>query len=318
MKRKLLIFLVTLFIMGTSCTKKDISLLPESKQVKAPSQITFAEHNLYPEGLAFDPLHNMFLVSSAAMGTVGSVTFDSVYTPLITDENLMMTTGLKVDRSRQRVLVCNVGTGLGSYDLTSGKRLFFSDFTSLLPTEPVFINDETFDPEGNVYATNSVSPVIYKVDRNGKASIFFQDVAFSTGPPDFGFNGIQFCEKGFILVTHTALNQLIKIPLNDPSKYSVVQLDKSLVLPDGLLLSKDGMQVVVVSFDHVLSYTSNDGWKSGQMSTSFSVGNNYPTSLTSDGKRVFVLYSPLDLLMSGMDHDSYTINEVLLKKTDTF
>lgn len=317
MNKKFLFLPIALLVLGIGCTK-DFPIGPNRNPTKGPSQINFTEHNLYPEGLAFDPLHNFFLVSSASAGTVGGVGFDGIYKPLIIDENLTMTTGLKVDKANRRVLVCNVENGLGSYDLFTGKRLFFADFTSLLPGEPVFLNDETFDAQGNAYVTNSASPVIYKVDKNGKASVFFQNAAFSTGPADFGFNGIQYNEKGFILVTHTALNQLIKIPVNNPASYSVVQLNTAITMPDGLLLSKDGRQVVVVSYDHVLSFISSDQWKSGIVSTSFFTDTNYPTSLTSNGQQVYVLYSPLDKFMNGEDHDIFTIKEVPLIKSDSF
>ncbi|MGN6800469.1 MAG: hypothetical protein ACTHJN_01110, partial [Ginsengibacter sp.] len=73
-----------------------------------------------------------------------------------------------------------------------------------------------------------------------------------------------------------------------------------------------------VSFDRVLSFVSNDEWTSGSLSTSFITGDLSPTSLTSDGKRVFVVYSGLDKLLSGEDQDVFTIEEVLLKKEDSF
>ncbi|MEO5997496.1 MAG: hypothetical protein ABIN89_12225 [Chitinophagaceae bacterium] len=84
------------------------------------------------------------------------------------------------------------------------------------------------DPEGNAYVTNSFSPVIYKLDRYGKASIFFQNAAFATDPGEFGFNGIQNDERGFLLVAHTSLDEIIKIPVRKPADYSVVQLDATL------------------------------------------------------------------------------------------
>ncbi|MBD0279168.1 MAG: hypothetical protein ICV81_14585, partial [Flavisolibacter sp.] len=129
---------------------------------------------------------------------------------------------------------------------------------------------------------------------------------------------IQYDERGFLLVAHTSLNEIIKIPLRKPTDYSVVQLDALLSFPDGLLLSKDGKQLVVVNEDRVLSFISNDQWKSGSVSTSFYVGPVFATSLTSDGKRVWVLYSHLDKLLNGENQDTFTIQEMPLSKPSSF
>ncbi|MGN6803759.1 MAG: hypothetical protein ACTHJN_17795, partial [Ginsengibacter sp.] len=238
-KLSILLFLALSFLIN-GCVK---DLSNDAKHAKSPSEINFTVHDLFPEGVAYDPVHKLFLVSSAATGSVGAVTFEGAYNPLITDEKLTSTTGLKVDKARKRLLVCNVADGIASYDLNNGNRLFFTDLSSLIPGGPVFINDETFDTEGNLYVTNSASPVIYKVDLNGNASVFYQNSDFATGPADFGFNGIQYDQRGFLLVTHTALNQVIKIPVKNPGNFSVVQLDIPLTMPDGLLLSKDGKQI---------------------------------------------------------------------------
>ncbi len=271
--------------------------------------------------MAYDPFHNWFYFSSASRGTVGIVTRDGTYTPFITDEKLTSTTGLKVDKAHKRLLVSNVETGIGAYDLNTGMRIFFTDLSALLPGTPVFINDVALDPQGNAYVTNSFAPIIYKVDREGNATVFFQNDAFALPPGEFGFNGIQYDERGFLLVAFS--NQIVKIPVRNPSGYSIVQLDAA-VFPDGLLLSKNGKQLGVVSNtggtpdDKVLSFNSNDAWKSGSLSTSFNTCAVFPTTLTSDGKQVYVLYSHLDKFINGHDQNTFTIQEVPLKEKNPF
>jgi hypothetical protein len=68
----------------------------------------------------------------------------------------------------------------------------------LLPYKPIFINDAALDRQGNTYVSNSFSPVIYKVDREGNASVFFQDAGFNLPSGEFGFNGIQYGERSRI------------------------------------------------------------------------------------------------------------------------
>ncbi|MBS1921166.1 MAG: SMP-30/gluconolactonase/LRE family protein [Bacteroidetes bacterium] len=313
-KFSILILSAVIFIAG--CKKDSLPGGPKGPQL--PEQINFSEHDLFPEGLAYDPTHNWFFVSSAAFGTVGVVTADGTWNPVVTDDKLTSTTGLKVDKVHHRLWVCNVEGGIGAYDLNNGQRIFYTDLSMLLPGEPLFMNDEVIDPDGNAYVTSSAAPVIFKVSKNGSASVFFKDNAFAVNPDEFGFNGIQYNSSGYLLVAHTALNQIIKIPINNPSNYKAVQLGAGLSFPDGMLLSKDGKQLVVVSDDKVLSFISKDQWESASLSTSFSTGPVFATSLTSDGKRVYVVYCHLDKLLSGQDQDDYTIQEVPLKNPDKF
>ena len=115
----------------------------------------------------------------------------------------------------------------------------------------------------------------------------------------------------------------MKIPVTNPNGYSIVKLG-GVFYPDGLLLSKDGRQLVVVNDtggtpdDQVLSFISNDDWQSGVLSTSFSTGAVFPTDIASDGNRVFVVYSHLDKLLSGASQGTFTIQEVPLKEQGEF
>lgn len=311
MKKQWKLLLILPVVLVMSCAK-------QSSPVVKPYQLNFVSHNLFPEGFAYEPFNKCFIVSSAANGAVGSVTADARYTPAVTDPELTSTTGIKIDKANARVWICNVATGIGAWSLKDGSKSFFTDLRSLVPGQELFMNDEVLDPDGNAYATSSAAPVIFKITKDGKGSVFYQNDAFATSPDNFGFNGIQYDKRGFLLVTHTASNQILKIPLNNPSGYTKIQLDATLDQPDGLLLSSSGNQLVVVSGEKVFSFITDNAWKSGKVSTAFDAGQTFPTSLTSDGNRVFVIYSHLDKLLSGQDHDDFAIQEVQLKRPDKF
>jgi len=306
----LLAFTSALIVAGC---KKDNADKP-----KPPSVINFTKHNIFPEGLAFDVDNSRFFVSSASLGTIGSVNYSGVWSSVITDPELVSTTGLKIDKSHQRLWVCNVAGGIGAYDITNGNKLFYTDLSALTPGQSLFINDEAIDPNGNVYVTSSDYPVIFKIDVNGNPSVFFQNSAFAVNPGEFGFNGIQYDARGFLLVAHTAMNQIIKIPVGNPSNFTTVALNAPISFPDGMLLSRSGNQLVLVSDDHVLSFNTQDQWQTASQSTSYLTGPVFATSLTSDGNRVYVVYCHLDKLLSGQDQDTYTIQEVTLSTPDTF
>lgn len=288
----------------------------DPKDPKAPTQINFTQSNLFPEGVVYDPFNQRFYVSSITRGDIGIVNAHGNYTPFITDEALTATTGLEVDKSRKRLLVSNSPGQLGIYNLYSGTRLHLVDLAALLPGTPIFVNDVAVDKDGNAYVTNSFSPIIYKVDWQGDASVFFQNADFALPPGSFGFNGIEYDNRGFLLVNFSARNQVVKIPVKNSNEYSIVTLNTALDGPDGLLLSKDGKQLIVVNNaggaeGKVLSFTSNDEWKSGQLNSSFNTGMVFPTTATSNGKHVYVLYAYLHKLNTGQD--KFTIQRVPLE-----
>jgi sugar lactone lactonase YvrE len=218
-----------------------------------PGQINFTQERLYPEGIAFDKWNGRFLVSSLTRGDIGTVAYDGTYQPFIQDSALGATIGLKIDEARRRVLVAvsnpspgNVA-GLGIYDLGTGSRLHLVNLLEAGSGQRNFANDITLDPQGNAYVTNSFSPIIYKVDRDGNASVFFHDDRFATAPGEFGFNGIAYHSNGYLIVAFSKENALYKITLDAPAQYDKIELDSPLQGPDGLLLSNDGRQLVVVN-----------------------------------------------------------------------
>lgn len=166
--------------------------LPES-----PVQINFAASDIFPKGLAYDPGNLRFFVSFASIGDIGIVTPDGLYKTFIKDKNLTATNGLKVDKDRQCLWVCNRDNGIGAYNLNSGKRISFTDLSLLLPGVPVFINDVVIDPQGNAYVTTTVSPVIYKVTTDGKASVFSKMMLLLQAQMTLGLTGSSITEKAF-------------------------------------------------------------------------------------------------------------------------
>ncbi len=275
-----------------------------------PGQINFTQERLYPEGIAFDKRNGRFLVTSLTRGDIGAVAYDGTYKPFIQDSALGATIGLKIDDARRRVLVAvsnpalgNVAS-LGIYDLGTGSRLHLVNLLEAGGGQRNFANDVALDPQGNAYVTNSFSPIIYKVDRDGNASVAFQNDQFATTPGQFGFNGIAYHNSGFLIVAFSRDNALYKIPLDDPSAFSKIELDAPLQNPDGLLLSQDGKQLVVVNnaggaeAGRVLSFVSDDKWSTGQFEETFATGAVFPTTATSDGKDIFVLYAYLNRLFN--------------------
>jgi len=321
-----------IFLLTTSCQKQldqETPTLAEeqtnvaaSSGVEIPEQIRFTQFGLYPEGVAYDKFNDRFLVSSFGMGpagtpyygtgTIGSVSADGKYMAFIRDPDLKSILGLHIDEARKRIVVAVTDGWLGDvaklgvYDLETGKQIWLIDLASLHPGGIHLADDLTIDPQGNIYITDVKSPLIYKVDVNGHASVFFEN-SFFAEPNGFayywvGFNGIVYDNSGFLIVAFYAGSfvgkpSLIKIPIDDPQHFTGVQLDVPIASPDGILLSRDGKELIIVDNKffsepgEIIHMSSNDKWVSAKRIETFHTGFTFPTTATSNGREVFVIYS---------------------------
>ena len=330
----------------TGCTKEFIMEQPRDSsgqkpetvaeaRIAIPDQIRFTKQGLYPESVAFDKLNNRFLVSSISEGTIGAVTYNGIYKPFIQDTALHSTIGLEIDEARKQVLVVigdlfgNVAQ-LGIYDLQTGSRIRIVDLAALRQGTIHLADDVAIDPQGNKYITDAKSPIVYKIDPNGHASVLFENELYAE-PPGFpfywvGFNGIVYNTNGFLIVGFFTEGKLLKIPVNDPDSYSEIKLDVPLASPDGLLLSKDGKQLIVVDARYlgedaeIVRMVSDDKWNSAKRIESFPTGLVSPTTATSNGKDVFVMYSYLHDIFFGSEfpQKEFTIQRIPFENAKEF
>lgn len=336
-------FLYFLFIsvIVSSCSQippeEEFTLKAREKSGKAnqPDNITFTAEGLYPEGVGYHKKENRFLVSSLRFGTIGEVNDKGRYQSFAEDEQLVSTAGLFVDEIRNRIIVCNLDlgvgirtspetqgklAGIGIYDLSTGSRLNYVDLGSLRPDAGHAANDLTIDSQGNIYITDSFSPVIYKVDKKGIATVFIEDKRFApTAPGGFGLNGIVYHPQGYLIAAKYDEGILFKIPLRDPEKLHVTEINRTLAGADGLLLKKDGSLLVVLnpgvpSDNKVISLESSDQWISATAKKEFAPGNVSPTTLASRGGYDYVLHSHLFKLFGGQNPpvSQFTIEKVKL------
>lgn len=142
-----------------------------------PHKINFKFPNLYPEGLAWDPLGQQFLVGSLNQRIIATVSDAGVAKTFISDTSLpenVSFLGLAVDIVRKRLLAVVHAMdplpqfdALAAYDLRSRQRLFLSvlpdaDSAAAGGTRPI-ANAVTADHDGNAYVTNAAGNYIWKV-----------------------------------------------------------------------------------------------------------------------------------------------------------
>ena len=289
-----------------------VSLGGCSGKQQAPDVISVKVPALYPEGVDYDAKGKRFFISSLREGAVGQVTDDGSYKPVMTDSKMVSAIGLRVDAARNRLLVCNSDpgvsvhtskatqaklAGLAIYDLSSGKLTKYIDLAALSKGGGHFCNDIAVDDAGNIYATDSFSPIIYKIDTNDNPSILLEDKRF-TGE-GFNLNGIVY-KDGYLIVAKDNDGYLFKVPVDKPKDYKEVKIDQKLVGADGLLWGPDGSLIVIANADtnKIFKLTSTDSWESAKVVNSIDTGDVFATTgVMRDGK-VYVMEARLNVLFN--------------------
>ena len=211
----------------------------------------------YPEGIAYAPALNKFLVTSLTLGKVGTVDMNGQYADLFTDPQLISTLGVKVQNGK--VYVCNAAqpiadkttpqatgktAGLFVYDLATSQLTRRTDLAALLPGAPHLANDVALDAQGVAYVTDSFSPVVYRVGADGTASVLVNDSRFAVPMGQFGLNGIVYHPGNYLIVVKSATGQLYKIDLGNGNAITEITGFAPVTGGDGMVLIDNDLYVV--------------------------------------------------------------------------
>lgn len=305
------ICIITAFV-STSCSDDE----KQDQNTLTPDTITINQQGLYPEGLAYDPQGERFLVSSFTSGAIGMVKDDGTYSNFINDKELISTTGIFIDNARNRVLVTIADPGASTktttetqgklaaiaiYNLSTKQRINYVNLGKLKPLSGHFANDIAVDNIGNAYVTDSFSDIIYKIDLAGTATIFLEDSKFVAPAGSFGLNGIVYHPDGYLIVAKYDEGLLFKIPVNNPSAFTQIKMTQTLSGADGLLLNDNNTLTVSCNntTNTVFKLTGNNNWNSANVTGTFATGDVFPTTLAKRDGETYVLYAHLGALFSG-------------------
>ncbi|MGB8192397.1 MAG: hypothetical protein WCF67_10785 [Chitinophagaceae bacterium] len=275
-------------------------------------RINFKAPMAYPEGTAYNPSKNLFYVSSVRTGTIGTVNDKGVYTVFYEDASLKSSYGMKVDAKRNKLWVCTGDANYSMYsdpstykkkirliglDLNTGKKTDDIDLSNLIEGKH-FANDLTLDDKGNIYITDSYSPVIYQVDANMKASIFAKNDLFKS--EDVGLNGIVWSSKGYLVVAHNTKGQLLKVSTAQPGSVTVIKTKSFFPGADGLLWDQNENLVLIQNkgVNKVFRLSSADNWQSAEIEayTLMEDRFHYPTTSTLANGKIYSLNAKLNEL----------------------
>lgn len=331
-KRALFILAIILALVTSGCDKPKETPAPEQKQMSnehagdiesaqavstlpqttaVPDIVSFTKVALYPEGVDYDVKGKRFLVTSLREGIIGEVKDDGTYQVVIQDPNMVSAVGIRIDADRDRVLVCNSDpgvsvhtkketqgklAGVGVFVLSTGMLIKYLDL-GVLTGGGHFCNDIALDSTGNAYVTDSFSPIIYKIDVHNNVSILLNNERFKGD--GFNLNGIV-VKDGYLVVAKHNEGMLFKVPLDDPSKFTQVKLQKTMPGADGLLWTADGALVVIANSEtnKVFKLTSTDDWASASIVNSVATGPVFPTTGVTRNGGVYVLNAMLHVLFN--------------------
>lgn len=311
---------------------------PTPSFARTPHVINFRSLNLYPEGLTWDPSAQHFIVGSQHHRTIHSVSDAAVVETLISDPTLPENAtilGLAIDSIHNRLLALVHSAAplppfnaLAAYDLRSRRRVFLSllddETPGVITIKRHVANDVAVDFNGNAYVTNSAGNFIWKVDKDGEASVFSRSPVFSESPlavdPDApfsecGLNGIAYVSKGYLLAVQSNTGKMFKVNADDGLARRVL-LTEDLVWADGIAVRSDGV-VLVVSHHTLWFIKSHDSWAEGVVYDKTALNQEkFATSVTVGGEdRAYVLYGRvMEGLLGNSGREEFSIEEVRSKK----
>ncbi|KAI3679098.1 hypothetical protein L6452_38406 [Arctium lappa] len=242
-------------------------------------QYHFHSTGWFRESTKWDHVNRRFIVSFLDGGGIGVLPLpDDDHKPGVVLQEIVVvkntdaigngSCGLFIDQPRNRVVVAiadvlgNTYSAVAAYDLNSWKRLFFTQL-SFSGDGKTFADDVTVDAEGNTYVTDAKGTKIWKVGLNGELLSVIKSPLFHAKEwyKDLvTLNGIVYHPNGYLIVAHTLTGNLFKVEINNDNKVTVVKIEGSLAIADGLeLLSPT--KLVVAGANGVKLVESNDDWE---------------------------------------------------------
>ena len=216
--------------------------------VKSITAFTVPEKDLVPESVAYDEKEEVFYLGSIYKRKILSITkTGSVKSFVNQSDDLWSVMGMKVDQERRLLWVCTTAhpqmsnfraedkgkSALLKYDLKTGRLL--ARFQPADTSKAHWLGDLVINSRGDVFTTDSVSPIIFVVRNNSQ-----QLETFLEGPPFVSLQGLDFTtdQKRLFVADYS---QGIFVVSLETKKVSSVNADFTLLGIDGLYAYKNSL-----------------------------------------------------------------------------
>jgi len=293
------------------------------------TNITFKAPAVYPEGIAAND--SIFYVSSVKNGSIAAVNMNGNYRTVLWDATLKSSFGMKVDKKRNLLWVCTGDPTYSNYsdsatykkmihlialDLTTGKKEKDIDLTNLYDGNH-FANDLTLDNEGNIYITDSYSPVIYKVNTRFMPEVFARNDLFKG--TEIGLNGIVWHPSGYLLTVNGSTGELLKINTSGKPTVSKVNINNFFPGGDGLLLDSNNDLILVQNkgINKLFKINSKDNFATAVITAATAATDRFqnPSTCTIHGGKVYALNSKMNEIQdpSYAPSKEFTIQQAIFR-----
>jgi tetratricopeptide (TPR) repeat protein len=236
---------------------------------------TFHEKGFVPEGIAYDPVEEVFYLGSVYKRKIVSINRAGETKDFSSEaDGLWSVMGMRVDSARRLLWVCTAShpqmmnfneaekgaTGLFKYDLKT-KKLIKKYLLSPQP-KPHWLGDVVLNKHGDVFTSDSITPAIYLLDKQkDQLELFLTSDAF-VNPQGLAFSAdekLMFMAdylKGVFVIDMKTKNPALLKPAPNTTMYGI----------DGLYFYKGhliGMQNGV-NPNRLVELTMNAAWSEVQ------------------------------------------------------
>ncbi|KAJ0985718.1 hypothetical protein J5N97_004074 [Dioscorea zingiberensis] len=264
--------------------------------------------DLHPVSLAWDPNAQHFLVGSRLRPAISSISDAGVVETLISDElhpQGSFIAAVAIDAPRRRLLAALANPpALAAYDLQS-RRQHTRIFSSPLPDDPAALAVD--HATGDVFVT--LGNFIYKIDLEGKASIFSESRVYGSEAP---LEGVAHVSRGFLLVAQGGTGAVFKVDDEMGAAKTVLAARGRGLAPGpggaGIAVRSDGSAVMVAG-SKVRAVRSEDGWGEAAVVDEVSVEGVAMGVTVREGRKAYVLVGEKDE-DGGISGSKFRIEEV--------
>ena len=283
-----------------------------------------AAEAIFPEGVATDG--SSYYVGSTTDGTIYRGDLDRrVATPFLPggEDGRTSAIGLKVDDGL--LFVAGGATGrFFIYDIDS-RDLVGSFQVDPAPSQsaPTFLNDAIVAPDGSVYVTDSLRPVLYRIGPDDYATdgvetlpvhLDFTGTAlqYTSG---FNVNGIAVTDDGrYLVLAKSNSGELFRVDLMT-DEVTEIALGGSSVSGDGLVLVGSTLYAVERQGDvgFIVKIALSPDLSSGTvLSRTTDRSFDDPTTAALDGDRLLVVNSQFGERSAGVKPGPFTVSRIPL------